>query len=403
MQTHPRIRVAFLVTRLHQGGAERQMLMLAHELRKTHEVEFLSMRAGGPYAGLAADLDIAVTDLGWPEGRWRAHPLRHILGIARAVIAYLRATRRIDIVEAWLPGAYTFAGLLQPLARVPVLIAGRRTMADVSHMHHRWRRLAAAWATRGAHAVIANSDAVARDAITVECLDPQRIHVIRNGVDPARTPVRPLRRAARREWGVSDCEIVVGCVANYRPGKGLETIVDVAHRLRSEPEPLRVVLVGDGPLRPMLEGRIRDLGLDDLVLLRGHADATLVYPGFDVVVQGSLSEGLPNAILEAAAAGRPIVATDVGGTAEILTNERDGVLVPSGDPDALASALIALVRDPRRRTRLGRAARDRALDFSPLALAQRTAEVHAGLLGVRRGLAPTPRPQTLPDTTPPSD
>jgi glycosyltransferase involved in cell wall biosynthesis len=403
MPTRSRIRLAFLVTRMHQGGAERQMLMLARELRRSHDVVFLTMRAGGPFAGLAQDGGIEVRSLAWPDGRWRDRPVRHVLGIARAAVGYLRAVRTVDVVEAWLPGAYTFAGLMQPLARVPVLIAGRRTMADVSRPRNRWARLAGSMAMRQVHAVVANSEAVARDAITVDGLDPDLIHVIRNGVDPGSRAVGRIRRDIRREWGIGEGEVVVGCVANYRPGKGVEMMIEVADRLRSAPEPLRFVLVGDGPLRGALERRVRDLGLEDVVMLRGHPDATRIYPAFDLVIQASVSEGLPNAILEAAAAGKPIVATVVGGTAEILRDGRNGVLVAPDNPDALAAALLGLVRDPRRQERLGRAARDRAREFSPRALAEQTAELHASLLGVRRGLAPSGRPRGLPGTTRSSD
>ena len=117
-----------------------------------------------------------------------------------------------------------------------------------------------------------------------------------------------------------------------------------------------------------------------MVLNGRAADARALYQAFDIYVQASESEGLPNAVLEAAACGLPIVATAVGGTVEILTTDVDGVLVPKGDRDRLAAAIAEVAGEPALRARLGRAARARADDFAPAALAASTAAVYRGLV-----------------------
>lgn len=373
------------MTRLHGGGAERQMLLLARELRPTHDIRFLVMRSGGEFARIPGELGIEALHLGWHDRPWRKAPIAYVLGVARALVTYVRFAREVDVLEAWLPGAYIFAGLAQPLARVPVLVAGRRTMSDINLFRRRFRRILAALAMRRVDAVVANSEAVARDAIRTEGLPPARVRVIRNGVDMPTDDPEVLRQAGRALWVVSDREFLIGCVANCRPGKGPETVVGMADRLRDVRESMRVVVVGDGPLRPALERSIVRLGLDGMVTLHGaHEDARRLYPAFDIVVQASDSEGLPNAVLEAAAWGRPIVATDAGGTREIVRHGVDGVLVPRRDPDSLADAVLGLVRDPRTREELGRAARRRAVEFSPRRLAEETAALYRELLAVKR-------------------
>jgi glycosyltransferase involved in cell wall biosynthesis len=109
-------------------------------------------------------------------------------------------------------------------------------------------------------------------------------------------------------------------------------------------------------------------------------DARLLYPAFDIAVQASESEGLPNAVLEAAAAGRPIVATAVGGTAEVIEDGRSGVLVAAGNERALEVAIDELLADPARRDRLGAEARARAAELSPARLAEATLALYRSLL-----------------------
>jgi glycosyltransferase involved in cell wall biosynthesis len=190
------------------------------------------------------------------------------------------------------------------------------------------------------------------------------------------------RQRYRVNWGFSADDFVVGCVANYKPEKGLGMLIDATARLREQVPELRVVMVGEGPLRGELEADIRRRQLEPIVRLHGtEPDARLVYSAFDLFVQASRSEGLPNVILEAAAAGLPIVATAVGGTTEIVTSEQDALLVESGDVAGLASGIARLVSDPQLRERLGRAARTRAADFSTERLVDATASLYLRLVG----------------------
>lgn len=362
------------------------MLILAGALpRATFDVRILVLSEPGHLAAEAEALGVPVHVLGLRREPCREFTPRCLGDAARAIRAYRRLTRDVDIVDAWLVPAYTFAGLVQPFTRVPVLIAGRRSATDVNRTRTWYREAAGRVAMGGVDAVVANSQAAANEAIDIERIDPARVHVIRNAVIPVES-TDTERLTFRQALGFSPQDVVVGCVGNYKPGKGQQMLLEVASDLRERHPSLRYCFVGDGPLREWLENEIRRRSLDAVVALHsGERDARHVYGAFDIAVQASDSEGLPNAVLEAAAAGLPIVATAVGGTAEILTDGVDGLLVPKGDQQRLVEALGQLAVDHELRRRLGLAVRARAAEFSPARLAEQTGALYLRL--ARRALS----------------
>jgi glycosyltransferase involved in cell wall biosynthesis len=160
----------------------------------------------------------------------------------------------------------------------------------------------------------------------------------------------------------------------------------VIAELRPEVPTLRVVLVGEGVSRGLLERMVNNLGLTDTVRLHGQEpDARDLYGAFDMVVLASESEGLPNVLLEGAAASRAIVATAAGGSADLVINGETGLLVPVGDDEALARAMRQLAGDAALRERLGLAARQRAeTRFGMDRFVAETAALYEELAGYRR-------------------
>jgi glycosyltransferase involved in cell wall biosynthesis len=377
------IRLVFLTPTLAPGGAERQQLLLAEHLpRPQFDVRFVCLLERGAWAPRAEALGASVEVLGLsrPTG---VHPGWVIDGL-RASRQYRRLVADVDIVDAWLAPSFTYAALHQPLARVPVLIAGRRSMSHLYERKSSIRRALTAWAARRAAAVVANSRAAAHEVIERDRVPPDRVVVIPNAVVPLQVDPDAVARQ-RAAWGFGAGEVVVGSVANYKPGKGLETLIEAAARLRADAPNLRYVLVGEGPTRDALAAAIARLDLGSVVVLAGRVDdARLLYPAFDIAVQTSTSEGLPNAVLEASAAGLPIIATAVGGTAEIIDTSERGLLIRPEDPGELARALLRLARDEPLRQELGRAAFERSADFSTDRLVAATAELYVRLLRERR-------------------
>lgn len=386
---HAPIRLAYY-TGMNIGGAERQILELARRLPPDRfAVEFIVFGRPGPIADEVAALGFPVHILGAarPPGTSRPVGLFRAASITWRLIRTIRR-RRYDIVDGWLFYGYTMLALSRPLTRVPVIVAGRRSLSLYKRRHGPVARAADGMARRWSDAIVANSEAVAVDVAAREGIPIDRLTIIRNGVLEAAPMPPDERRRIRGGWGVADeATVVIGCVGAFREVKGHRALLRAMAEVRRSTEvPVRLVLVGDGPLRPTLEHDVVDLDLASVVQFAGRlADARLVYGAFDMVAQASDEEGLPNAMLEAAAAGRALVATDAGGTSEIVIDGRTGLLVPTGDEAALAAALRRAIEDPELRGRLGGAARDHVREaFGMDAMVAAFAELYERLIARER-------------------
>lgn len=194
-----------------------------------------------------------------------------------------------------------------------------------------------------------------------------RITQIYNGVDTKRFHPAVERGVLPGvpEGFITPESIVIGTVGRLQPVKDQATLLDAAARLvRDHPHwrsRLRVVIVGDGPLTGALREQLQSLQLQDVAWLAGSSTRVVDFlQGFDAFALPSLNEGISNTVLEAMACGLPIIATAVGGNVEIVDDGVCGQLLPAGDPDALAAAILALMEQPERRLAWGRAAREAA-------------------------------------------
>ena len=176
---------------------------------------------------------------------------------------------------------------------------------------------------------------------------------------------RADRRAdVRAELGIEPGELLFMIVANLRPQKGYQVLLDAARTIADRGLPVRIAAVGGGPLSANLHARHAELALGDRFQFLGQRDdVPELLAGADAFVLASLHEGLPVTLMEATSVGLPIVATSVGGIPQILENEVDALLVPPGDPDALAEAMTRLALDPELRECLGRRAKLRSSMF----------------------------------------
>jgi glycosyltransferase involved in cell wall biosynthesis len=184
--------------------------------------------------------------------------------------------------------------------------------------------------------------------------------VIHNGVDPEhwRSPGAEARTRMRRVLGLADGDYVVGMCAVFRPEKNHLQLVEAIARLRARGIPARALLIGDGPMRPAIEARARDLGVAaDVVIAGFHQDVRPLLAASDAIALPSTSvETFSLAALEAMALGRPVVLSHIGGAAEMVRPEENGFLFPAHDTPALVASLAALA-EPAARERMGAAAR----------------------------------------------
>lgn len=209
--------------------------------------------------------------------------------------------------------------------------------------------------------IVAPSRAVAEALVAHDHVPSARCVTIPNGVDTQR--FRPIDAGARARLramlGFGDDECLIGCVASFTEVKQHATLIEAfAQVWRGYPQ-VRLLLVGHGPLRPQLERQIDSLGVAPSVSFLGpRGDVEQILPALDIFVLASRSEGMSNAILEAQACAVAVVATAVGGNAELVRSQSMGILVPAADPQALARALSELVAAPSRRVAMGTAARE---------------------------------------------
>ena len=233
------------------------------------------------------------------------------------------------------------------------------------------------WSLRVADRVLTSSASFVEELVRKN-IPPGHIHVQYMPIRPFALATQKQRAELRHQLGIDNRTRVLLCVGRLSREKGHADLVLAFPKMRelAGESPLRLVLVGEGPERPRIEELCRNLNLTDVVTLVGQQnDVNPFYSIADVFLLPSHSEGCPNVLLEAMAAGVPIVATAVGGIPEVATNGRDAILVKKCDRDGLASATIQLLKDRQLRERLGSYAREIVSRKSPGAYFQSVAAV----------------------------
>jgi L-malate glycosyltransferase len=353
---HPaRVRVAYCIDNMGIGGTELNAVRTAERLdRSRFDVSVICLQDGGPLVARYAAAGVRVIPL----------PIQRLYGVGAVRqglrLARLLAEMDIQIVHSHDMYNNVFATMCARAARTPVIIASRRWWRSAAARRY---RVANTLAFRFAQCVVANSPAVALSLQTEDGVRPERIAVVPNFVDDAAfVPLSAEKRADRRRaLGVPTDAFIVGVVANLSPVKDHGTLLQAVALLAPRRPELHAVLVGDGECRPALESLTRTLGLENRVHFVGRQpNEPNLHCLFDVSVLCSVSEGFPNSIIEAMAAGRPVVATNVGGVGDAVSDGETGLLVPPSKPCRLAAAIEELLLDPGRRCVFGAAARERA-------------------------------------------
>jgi glycosyltransferase involved in cell wall biosynthesis len=217
---------------------------------------------------------------------------------------------------------------------------------------------------RLADVIVAVSETVKQDLVALGIADGDRIRVVPLGLDLEPFTGSLRKGALRRDARVPADAPLVGMVGRLVPIKDVPTFLEAAARVLQARPDCRFALVGDGEERARLEARTRQMGLADAVSFHGwQPDMPAVYGDLDVVVNCSRNEGTPVALIEALAAAKPVVATRVGGTPDLLGEEERGRLVPAGDPESLARAILDTLADPEAATHRALAGRRHVLEW----------------------------------------
>ncbi|MGH9313781.1 MAG: glycosyltransferase family 4 protein [Vicinamibacterales bacterium] len=265
--------------------------------------------------------------------------------------------KKIDILHLHGYGATTFGRMAGAIRRLPAILHEHANLTDTP-----WFQKAADVALeRFTDIAIAVSTSTAEFVVKARKIPPERVKVVYLGA-PVEEFARPRSAyeiaLARRELGIAPDDFAVGTVTRLHDSKGNEYLVAAARRVLDERPRAKFFVVGEGPLRGPLEAQARSLGLGDRFVFHGFArDVAGVLSAFDLSVFPSLWEGTPLTVFEALAAGRPIVATDADGLMDVLTADRDALIVPRRDTATLADRIIWLMDRPEERARLSAAAR----------------------------------------------
>jgi glycosyltransferase involved in cell wall biosynthesis len=371
-----RLRVLHLIDQLNLGGAERFTMHVVARLDPARfDRTICATRAtenfwpGDTRAEAMAELDeadVRVVEL-HRTGRFDLNAWRPLLALLRR--------ERIQILHAHMFGSSVWGTIVARTARVPLVIAHDHGTPDDLPLEHR---------TLERHLLGRNVDAY----LTV--CEPDRRRLVARGIPEARTHVLPngivtpnpdLTRNVRAELGIDPDAPVVGTVGVLRVEKAHDVLLRAAARVRERHPALRVVVVGDGDRRADLERLAGELEIADAVIFTGvRVDVPEVLRAFDVAVNSSLREGSPLSVMEYMEAGLPVVASRVGGVPEIVREGTDGLLVPPGDPAAVAGALLRLLDDREAATEMGRSGRERRrAEFDLDVTAQRLGELYERL------------------------
>jgi len=295
-------------------------------------------------------------------------PLRDFVATLR--LARLIRHERPDILHTHTAKAGT-------VGRVAALLAGRHRPRIVVHTFHghvlrgyfgvlrsRLFLLLERWLAKRTTALIAVSPQVRDDLVALGVAPAGRFAVIRLGIELGeRVDGRRNGRAeSRRYLGIGTDRFAVGWIGRMTAVKRTDDVLVAFKQLRDDGVDAVLCMVGDGPDRPGLERRAHELGIvQDTLFLGYQEDVAQYYAAFDALVLPSSNEGTPVSAIEALAAGRPVVATRVGGVPDVVQEGEDGFLVEPGAIGDLAARLAELARDPELRERMGRAGRERVL------------------------------------------
>ena len=348
--------VAYVTNALVRGGAEEHVLTL---LRGLDRARFRPLLVCTPETRAKLDGDVPADVEVVPLSVRRPRDVGPALRLGRL----LRA-RRVDVLHAHQFYSSLFASPIAWLCRVPVVV-------ETPHVREQWRQ---GWlksryvvdrlAGRFVDHYIAVSEANARYLVHEKGLPAAKVTVIANGCDVARfDPARRPPPSLRRSLGFGETDPVLLVIGRLEAQKGHAVLIEALPLVRRRFPNVRLVCLGEGALRGALEAQVQAASLQSAVRFVGFQAPVFDWLALaDLTVLPSFYEGLPLAAIESLAAGRPVVASAVDGTPEVVVHEKTGLTVPPGDPVRLGEAICRALGDPLWRHELGRAGRAWALE-----------------------------------------
>ena len=337
-----------VVLSLSPGGTERLVIELSKRLHAAHGMHVCCLDAPGAWAEELTARGVSVTALGRPPGFSPA--------VGRQ-IARIAAKHGATVLHCHQYSPFVYGTLARLWRTMDVVFTEHGRFSDEPPSLK--RQIANRLLSRFPSRVFSVSNDL-RTHLTGEGFPQRQVHVIHNGIHMG-SPVGPdARSEARRRLGVEPHHVVIGSVARLDPVKDFPTMVRAFRDVVRVLPQARLVIIGDGPERATIAAEVAEMGLTGSVILTGHReDVASLLRGLDIYANSSIFEGVSLTILEAMAAGLPVVATRVGGTPEVVVEGETGRLVPARDVGAMAEALLTIATDSDTARRMAASGRSR--------------------------------------------
>ena len=335
MITKRKIEILYIIGRLAVGGTERQLLELVTRLdTERYNPKVCCLSEGGKLVeNLKKNIKSYVIKR------------KSSFDISRLYRLYkLIKMEQPHIVHTFLFNANTYGRLAAKLAGVPIIISSERDLGfNLSQFDRIINRLLSKWSNK----IVANSKSVADRVVKEDKINDDKVTYIYNGIDVQSFVTHVDSSQKKEQLGIPPENKVVTVVANmYYPIKGHSYFIHAASKIIRVMPDTTFILVGDGTLKESFIRLSKKLNVFKNMLFLGfRPDIPELLAITDIAVLPSLSEGFPNVVLEAMAAGKPVVASAVGGILEIVLNNETGFLIPPADSDALAEKIITLLQD----------------------------------------------------------
>ncbi|HTS17125.1 MAG TPA: glycosyltransferase family 4 protein [Verrucomicrobiae bacterium] len=385
------MRICHVITRLIVGGAQENTVTSCIGLRKMgHEVDLVIGPQTGPEGSLyeqakAAGVPITVVD----ELRRAPNPF-HDLGAGRTLRQLFRG-RRYDLVHTHSGKAGLIGRIAATRERVPIIVhtihgpSFYRYQNPIGNWVFRWaEQVAGTYTTK----FVSVADAMTEQYLAAGIGTPDRYITIHSGMDIDSFLTVSRDEALRESLGITATDLVAGKIARLFRLKGHEFLFEAAPRIVAAVPNVKFLLIGDGVYRERFERRATELGLRKHFVFAGLVPPREIpryVASMDLLVHLSLREGLPRALSQALACGKPVVAFDVDGAREVCIGGETGLLVRVGDQNGLAGAVIRLLQDTALAHRMGLRGRESVRErFSEVRMVQQLDELYRRLWAARR-------------------
>lgn len=338
------MKVVHIIDDLGLGGAQRQLVALLKGMpRDRVEIHLIALSDKKcAYENAVRDLGIPLTIID-QSGKWSWGAF---WGVRKKLIEL-----QPDIIHTWLFTADFYGRVAAFSVGFRNIISAMRNTVDDMPWHY---RIVSQLLSLGTKRITVNADAIRYDLVNAMGISNSKIRTIYNGIDLEEFDAPQSNGRYREEWQIPSNGKVIAMAARMAAQKDYFTFLRAAQMVKKEFPKAYFLLIGDGPLRPEIEERVKALGLEACVRLLGaRRDVWSILKHVDICVLASHFEGCSNSVMEAMAAGKPVIATNVGGNSELISDGESGWVVPPQNFDAMANALLLLLRDAKRAGDMG--------------------------------------------------